>query len=253
MIDSDKNRFLRSEQMIFLLGFFAVLTLRNILFARQFNIDPSISMFLFYCAVFLIAFCILRGDTKYIIINPTDNLYGQTRFIWRWHRAIILLLVIPAFWAIPLGYGYVSSVLALRETSTEILLQAILVQFFLVACAEELFFREAGIKAFRHDLVQIYLFTGGAFFIMHLNQGLGPALIALGVGTVYMTIRIAGVNIILVAVLHGITNVIFSKLVSIGLGSDSILFYGLFFFIVTSALSLLVFIFFIHERRPANA
>ena len=160
---------------------------------------------------------ILRSDIVNLSRRSADNLYGDQKFNWSWGRTILGLLLAPLLWALPIVYGMTLIQINILPLDTQVLIEALIVQVLLVAIAQELFFREAAVKAFHSDVRAIYLISGLAFFIFNVPLGVPGAIIAAGAGLYYVTLRLIGTNILVVALIHGATSVVFTNVLSLGL------------------------------------
>ncbi|MCF6231686.1 MAG: CPBP family glutamic-type intramembrane protease [Rhodobacteraceae bacterium] len=168
-------------------------------------------------ALVLAAVFILRSDIVNLPRRSADNLYGDQKFNWSWGRTILGLILAPLLWAMPIVYGMTMIQINILPLDTQTLIEALIVQVLLVAVAQELFFREAAIKAFNSDVRAIYLISGLSFFIFYVPFGVPGAIIAAGSGIFYLTLRLIGTNILVVALIHGTTSVVFTNVLSLGL------------------------------------
>jgi len=196
----------------------------------------------------LFALLILRGDIVFALRPPRHELYGDTRFNWTWSRTFLGLLLGPVLWVIPVAYGLTMFQINIIPVPFETVIKALVIQVLLVALAEELFFREAVLKAFRSDIRAIYLISGLAFFIYYVPQGLPMAVIAVGAGLYFLTLRLIGTNILVVALVHGASVVMFTNVMSLGLtGREEWVFAG-YFLAASAILSVTVYQLFGQKR-----
>ena len=190
---------------------------------------PNWAIMLIYGLSIAAAAFVLRDRLVFVFraSSPTNALYILP---WTWRRTIVLVPLFGALlWLVPLVYGILFSSVSLRPVALEIVLQAVAIQIVLVGFAEEVFFREAALAEWVERPFVGLAISLLAFFIFHLHQGLPQATIALGTGIVYCALRVAGAGILAVASLHGITNVLFSRVISVGLTMDTLSAYSVFF------------------------
>lgn len=191
----------------------------------------------------LLAVVILRSDLIGMLRPPRNWLYGNRRLIWSWERTALAVVLGPLLWVVPALYGYAVAGVAveLRPVPAETVMELLAVQVLLVALAEEVFFREAAVKAFGTSIAAIYLVSVLSVFIFHMPQGAPAALIAAGAGMFYVTLRLVGINILMVALVHGATNVILSDVVVVGLTTADTWPYAGYFFAASALLSFATF------------
>jgi hypothetical protein len=113
-------------------------------------------------------------------------------------------------------------------------------QVLLVALAQELFFREAVVKALKSNTGAIYFVSGLAFFIYYVPQGVPTAMIAAGMGLYLVALRLIGTNVLALAVIHGATVVMFTNVLPLGLTGRDEWMYAAFFLAGAALLSLIV-------------
>lgn len=238
----------------FAIAFFLFVGLCETLRHGVFGLNPSEIDGIIYGALAFMALFLLRGDVVYLLRQPRGTLYDSPRFAWSWTRSLLGIALVPLLWAIPALYGISLIQINLVPVSAQALLGVLAMQILLVALAEELFFREAAIKAFRSDIRAIYLMSGLASFIFYVPDGVAVALVAAGAGVFYLTLRLIGTNILLVAVAHGATVVVFSDILSLGLTSGEQWSFAGSFLAASLALSAVVFTLFAKtERRLHHA
>ncbi|MEP3333955.1 CPBP family glutamic-type intramembrane protease [Sedimentitalea sp.] len=183
---------------------------------------------------------------------PKDPLYGSERLNWSWPRTALGVFLGPLLWIVPLAYGFALVQINLNPIVPETLIQTLLAQVVLVVVAEGLFFREAVIKAFGRDIFPVYVISVLAIFIFYVPAGLPAALIAAGSGIYYLTLRLIGTNIWVVAALHGATLILLGEVLSLGLAQSQLWSYSIYFISASAALSLLVFMLFATSSREAR-
>lgn len=185
----------------------------------------------------LCAFAILRMDIPFIIRRPQRALYGQSHLGWTWARTCLGLLLGVLLWVIPATVDPVQFQTEALTQLTPTLLTALGFQVLLVALPQELFFREAAIKAFRGDPNTVYLLSGLAYFIFFVPFGIPTALVMAGAGVYFMTLRLIGTNILAIALIHGTTNLVMTKGVTLGLTGNEEWLYAAYFLTTSLALS----------------
>ena len=232
----------------FALVFFVFVGLSETLRHGFFGLNPSEITGITAGALILSALLILRADIVFALRSPRHDLYGDARLTWTWPRTFLGLVLGPALWIIPVAYGLTLVQINIIPVPVETLIEALVVQVLLIALAEELFFREAALKAFRSDIRAIFLISGLSFFIYYVPQGLPTAIIAAGAGLYFLTLRLIGTNILAVAFVHGASVVMFTKVLSLGLtGGDEWVFAG-YFLAASAGLSLVVYQLFGQKR-----
>ena len=185
----------------------------------------------------LCAFAILRTDIISIIRRPQRDLYDQAHLGWTWSRTILGLMLGTLLWVIPAAFDPVQFQTGALTLLTPTLLTALALQVLLVALPQELFFREAAIKAFRGDTTTVYLLSGLAYFVFYVPFGVPTAMIMAGAGVYFMTLRLIGTNILAVALIHGATNVVLSKDATMGLTGNDQWLYAAYFLAASIGLS----------------
>lgn len=190
---------------------------------------------LLFSAVF-----ILRGDIVFLLRRSRQDLYGDARLNWTWPRSGLGLILGPALWILPFIYGSTLIQINFTSISLDTLITALATQVLLVALAQELFFREAVVKAYQSSTRAIYLVSGLAFFIFYVPQGVPAAMIAAGMGLYLVALRLIGTNVLVLALIHGATSVMFTNVLALGLTGRDQWMYGAFFLAGAALLSLIV-------------
>lgn len=228
--------------------FFLIVGLNETLRQGIFGLNPSESTGMTYGAIAFCALVLLRSDIVWVVRRPDHALYGDTRLNWTWRRTALGVFLGPLIWIVPLAYGFALIQINLNPVSTETLVQVLLMNILLIGLAEELFFREAAVKAFGEDIRAIYVASTLAFFIFYLPGGVPAALTAAGLGMYYTTLRLIGTNILCVAVLHGVTTVAFAQIFALDLTPAEQWPYAIYFFSAAAILSLVIFSLFSQNR-----
>lgn len=232
----------------FAVVFFVFVGLSETLRHGIFGLNPLETAGIIAGALALSALLILRGDIVSVLRAPRHDLYDDPRLTWTWSRTFLGLILGPVLWIIPVLYGLTLIQINIVPVPTETLVEALVVQVLLVALAQELFFREAAIKAFRSSPGAIYLISGLAFFIYYVPQGLPMAVMAMGAGFYYLTLRLIGTNILAVALIHGATSVLFTQVLSLGLTGREEWIYAGYFLAASVVLSAAVYKMFVQKR-----
>ncbi len=223
--------------MAFGVSFLVLLAGAQLLRDNAYDIPPFASMLIVYSLCTALAILILRLRLAYVFFSPP--LWQRHEVInWSWGLTAALVPAVGAvLWLIPLAYGAFVSGMSLRPLAVQPLIFSLVVQILLVASAEELFFREAGLAGWADRPYAGLAVVSVAFFIFHLPMGFSQALIAGGAGLVYGSLRVAGAGIVGIVVLHGLTNVMFSRVVSLDLNLQELRTYSLVFLAATSTLA----------------
>lgn len=194
-----------------------------------FGLDSTDIMTVTAAILGLCALAILRSDIVFLIRRPLRGLYGSTHLGWTWSRTVLGLILGTLLWIIPAAFDLVQFQNGALALLTPALLTALALQVLLVALPEELFFREAAIKAFRGDTNTIYLVSGLAYFIFYVPFGVPTAMVMAGAGVYFITLRLIGTSILAIALIHGATSLVLTKGVTMGLsGQDEWLFAAYF-------------------------
>ena len=232
----------------FAVSFFIFVGLCETLRHGIFGLNPSETTGYIYTAMALCALFILRGDVVFLMRQPRHALYENAHLNWTWKRSVLGVVLGPLLWIVPVVYGLTLLQINILPISAEALIELLVVQVLLIALAEEFFFREAVVKAFRSDISAIYLISVLAYFIFYVPMGVPAALIAAGAGVFYLTLRLIGTSILVVALVHGATNVLLTSVLSLGLTSGTEWSYAVFFMAASVMLSMAVFHLFAQKR-----
>lgn len=236
-------------QIAFAIIFFITVGLSETLRQGFFGLTPSDMKAIIYGALILGALLLLRGDIISTIRRPRQPLYGHEHLNWTWPRTLLGVFLGPLLWALPAAYGFAVMRLDVNPIVPDLLISAIVLQVFLVGIAEGLFFREAAVKAFGADAMQTFAISTLALFIFYIPLGVPEAMIAAGAGLFFLTLRMIGSNVFVVAVIHGATVVIFGQVISLALTEAEMWSYAVFFASAATALSLTVFMLFASQRE----
>ncbi|MEJ6398428.1 CPBP family intramembrane glutamic endopeptidase [Yoonia sp. 208BN28-4] len=165
------------------------------------------TMGLLYGLLMIGAIVIMGGKLRYVF-DAEDKIYADSTGGWHWRRSWIILPVLAAIWILVLGLTAMTGTFHVDPARFDILLMVFATQVFMVGLGEELFFREAGIKASAGNPIWLFVFAVGLFGAIHWQGGVFAILVAVGLGAVYLATRLAGVPILIVALMHGINNTV---------------------------------------------
>ncbi len=184
---------------------------------------------------------VARGRLGLIFVQAVAATKVNAVFLWEWKRSWLIVVGAFGFWLIPLVFGALIAELNFKQFDAMIVFKMLLLNILVVGLAEELFFREALLRAFAPNpsiekTIGIFLFSSICFYLFHIEQGDPSAIIATGAGAVYMALRMAGVNILLVALLHGLSNTAFKYVVTVSFPSHAIINYYLAIYALATAL-----------------
>ncbi|MEY8827590.1 CPBP family glutamic-type intramembrane protease [Sedimentitalea sp. XS_ASV28] len=239
-------------QVAYAIMFFILVGVSETLRHGVFGLNPADTTTIIYGALAICALLLLKSDLITTIHRPVEPLYGSDRLNWSWRRSMLGVFLMPLLWIVPVAYGFALVQLDIHPIASTTVLETLLTQVLLVAVAEGLFFREAVVKVFGREILPVYLISTLALFIFYLPSGLPMAMIATGSGIYYLTLRLIGTNIWVVAALHGVTLILFGKVLSLGLSQEQFWPYSIYFMIASAALSLLVFMLFAPSPREAR-
>lgn len=239
-------------QVAYAMTFFIFVGVSETLRHGVFGLNPSETPTLIYGALAICALLLLRSDLIPTMHYSKDPLYGRERLNWSWPRSVLGACLGPLLWIVPVAYGFALVQIDINPINSQMVMQTLLTQVLLVVIAEGLFFREAVIRAFGRDILPVYVISALALLIFHLPAGLPMAMIAAGSGIYYLTLRLIGTNIWIVAALHGVTLILFGKVLSLGLSQGQFWPYSIYFMTASAALSMLVFMLFAPSSREAR-
>lgn len=231
------------------LAFFVFVGLCETLRHGIFGLTSYETTGIIYGTLILLALLMLRGDVVNLLRQPQNGLYGRMRLEWSWRRSLLGIALLPLLWAVPIFYGMTLMQINFQTVSADKLIELLAVELFLIAMAEELFFREAAIKAFGADLFAVFLVSGLCSLIFHMPAGVPAAVIAAGSGLFYTALRLSGTNIVIVALAHAATTVMFTQVLTLGLTGPDEWTYSMTFFSASAALTFFIFYVFSVNRR----
>lgn len=228
-------------RIAFAILFFVFVGLCELLRLGFIGLSHSETSGITYGALAVCAVLILRSDVIYTMYCPDHALYGNERFSWIWSRSVLGLFLGPVIWMVPAAFGFALMQINVSPVVADVLFRSVLVQVLLVGFAEGLFFREAAIKAFGEDTLALYVVSALAVFNFYIPTGVPQAVIAAAAGLYFLTLRLIGTNILVVALVHGVTVVLFGQVISLGLTQADMWSYAAYFAVASAALSLMVF------------
>lgn len=236
----------------FAIIFFLFVGLCETLRHGVFGLSPSETNGIIYATLALSALVLLRGDVIFTLIRPTRPLYGNARATWNWPRTGLGLFLGPLLWVLPVAYGFALIQINVTPTGPELLIRAVGLHLLTVGIAEALFFREAVLKTFNAEPLPVCAISTLAVFIFHMPSGVPLALIAAGSGLYFLTLRLIGCNILVTALLHSATVVLFGQVLSLGLTEAQLWTYAGYFLPASAALSLCVYVLFTGAGKEAR-
>lgn len=191
------------------------------------------------------AILILRTDLVALARRPMGQLYGSSAYLWSIRGSITALAIAPLVLVIPvvlIALGQISAPLPGSLSLQAVLAasQPLILKTFALAFCVELFFREAALKAFQSSIGGLLIASTLAYFVFRMSDGLATALIAAGSGMFFLTLRLIGAHIIVVAFIHTIATLALVLCVPDLLNS---LPSAIFFTVAVAAISLSVYSF----------
>lgn len=174
-------------------------------------VDRLAGLSIIGAAATLAALVILRRDAVRVIRPPVSRQDGDRAFAWSWPRTAAALCVVPFLALITMTFGAIFTSYYVHIPHGTALIWGLGVQTIVVALPQELFFREAVLKIFGPGLGVAFAITAGAVALFHLPNGLPAAAMAAGAALAYMALRVVGMNILVVALVHGAANVLFGR------------------------------------------
>ncbi len=118
-----------------------------------------------------------------------------------------------------------------------------------VAIAHELFFRETVIKAFAESTPAMVMASALAYFTVSLPGGLALALIMTGSGLFFLTLRLIGTNILVVAGLHAANTIFWGHVLSMGRTSVPDMTYASYYLGCAALVSCVIYYLFAETKR----
>jgi hypothetical protein len=143
------------------------------------------------------------------VFDAEDAIYADKTGGWHWRRWSAIIPVVGAMWAVSIGLSAALGAVGMHLPSVTFLWMLVLAQILLVGLGEELFFREAAMRVAAGHVGWLLTLSVLAFGLIHWQAGGSAIMIAMGAGSIYLAARLIGVPILVVAVAHGLTNVVF--------------------------------------------
>lgn len=229
--------------------FFLLIGLSESLRLGFIGLNPSEATALIYASLAFGAVLILRTDCLFLLRQPKQPLYDNPRLGWTWKRTVLGLCLAPVLCLLPILYGLTLIQIKFFVVPADLLIEAIVYQVAFVALAENLFFREAAVKAYGRDVSAMFVASGLACFIFYYPEGLGAAMMAASIGVFCLALRLIGTNILAVALAQGALHVVLTQLIPLQLGRAQMWPYAIYFTVGTVVLALLVVNLFAPKQR----
>ena len=233
----------------FAIAFFVFVGLCETLRHGLFGLTPYETTGIIFGTLAVLALLILRGDVVFLLRSPRNELYGNPDLGWSWRRSLLGLMFVPLLWLVPAIYGAALIQINWQPISSDELVGLLAFHVFFIAFAQEAFFREAAVKAFGADVSAMFVVAGLCSFIFHMPEGMPAAMIAGGAGLFYMALRLIGTNIIVVSVGHGVTSIVFTSVLSLGLTGQDAWIYAATFLTASVVLAVSIYSVFTSNRR----
>ena len=167
---------------------------------------------LLYVFLFIAVTVVLRGDLRFVF-TPSDGPYADGTGGWRWDRSFVGIVAVVAMWGLSIGLSLAMGTVSLQFPAIDLLIVVLVTQIVFVGFTEELFFREAAMKSAKGDPLALITLSVLVFGLASWQADGGIKFWLMGSGAVYLASRLAGVPILVVAILHGLTNVLFTHVI----------------------------------------
>lgn len=215
--------------LTFAICLFFVAGLGEVLRRGDFGMSPLATVAVLAAAMCLFALAILRRDAINLIRSPGRALYTEDNLGWSWQRTIALAFFVPFLWGISAACASIFTSYVVVVPAMPKLASALAIQVLIFALPQDLFFREAVLKVFHHNLTLAFAASAIAVTLFNLPHGMPTAVIAAGTATAFMALRVAGMNIFVVALAHGATNVLFGRVLLAEISADALWLYAIVF------------------------
>lgn len=204
----------------FAISFFLFVGLSETLRHGVFGLSPSETNGILVGILLLAALLFLRGDVIYLFREPADKHRIRRAsgpwVTWSWKRSVLGLFLSPLVLVGPLIWGIALIQINFRMPDDIFPSTTAVFDILLLALACELFFRETVIKAFRGQKGPVILASSLAYFTFWMPSGLETAVMAAGSGLFFLTLRLIGTNILLVAGVHAALALLWGHVLSLG-------------------------------------
>jgi len=180
-----------------------------------FGFSPSEIELITYGLLAVGAVAFLNTDVPSLLRQPRRALYGRPGLNWTWGRSALALLAAAA---IVLALGMAAQTWrpeALSLPLSNHILATILPQVVLVTLVEALFLREAAIKVARDSRIAIYILSGLATLVFFMPAGPQAAAAGMLAGLMALTIRLMGVNLLGVVLIHSAVLVLLQNVIDL--------------------------------------
>lgn len=236
-------------QIAYAVVFFLLVGVCEALRNGIFGFEPAVTPLITHCALLTGAIVLLRSDAIFLAIKPKHTLYGREDLGWSWSRSLSGVVLAPVIFCLPVAYDAMVSGVDVDLSAAGALQPAVFQYTLLMIICQSLFFGEAVVCAFGRDKLQAIIISGLSIFIFYMPDGIPQALIAVGSGIYYLTLRLNGTNMLIAALLHGCTIIAFGTVISLGLSQDQLWSYSVYYICGAAVLSLLVHAIFARSPR----
>lgn len=236
-------------QVAYAIAFFLLVGVCETLRNGVFGFNPSAIPLITNCTLLAGALLLLRSDAIYLIQVPKQPIYGREGLGWSWPQSLLGVVLAPVLFCLPVVYGFAVSGIEFNPFALDSVQPMFLQQTVFMIVCQSLFFGEAVVKAFGRDRMQALIISGLSVFIFYIPDGLPQALIAAGSGIYYLTLRLIGTNMLIVALLHGVTIILFGEVISLGLSQDQQWLYSVCFVFGSAVLSMLTYMIFANSPK----
>lgn len=164
-----------------------------------------------YGGLAALALAILRGRIGLLLRSQPDAVHGAAAYRWSWARAWVAVLAGGGLLLLPVAWGIATEAgLGVRRPGPEIL-GVLALQVLVVGLVEEIFFREAALRALGPNSFAVAAASLPCFAAIHWQSGPLAMGIALSVGMVYLAARLAGAPVLALGLVHGLVNVVSAR------------------------------------------
>lgn len=215
--------------LTYAIGLFFVACLAQVMRLVEHGFGAFTAAVLVSLAMAAVALLLLGRQIRMIALPPTAPQYGPEGPTWCWGRTATLLSLSLVFIFFLVACASIFTFASIRVPPVSAVVSALAVQILVFALAQELFFREAVLKAFGGHVRRAFAVSVAAAMLFHLPHGTPAALMAAGGAAAYMALRVAGMNIVAVAAVHGATVVLFGRILVAEQAPDALWTYALLY------------------------